>query len=255
MQAVSDLAVVNKKIRSSKILLGLGVGLMAVAVAGPLAMSSLPQNFQYLIIAFYVVLFAGLILFNSGIYELRKWRATPRADEALFRELRGLRDQYRLVNFVELPGGTLLEHAVIGPAGVTVVEVREQEGEFEYDGRQWRQRMSAWRRIFGTGQRALGNPFMDLSKRIHALRRWMETQGITVPVQGVVVFTAPRARLIRVDSPPFPVTTPKGLKGMLQKQRGQILSPDLQVQLSDSLSKLMTKPVEVKPAASAKKTT
>jgi hypothetical protein len=245
---------VNKKVRSSKILLGLGVGLMAIAVAGPLLMSYLPQSFQYLIIAFYVVLFAGLILFNSGIYELRKWRASPRADEVLYRELRGLRDQYRLVSFVELPGGLLLEHVLMGPSGITVVEVREQEGEFEFDGRQWRQRMSTLRRIFGSGQRALGNPFADLSKRVQALRDWLEAQDTTVPIQGVVVFSSPRARLVRVESPPFPVTTPKGLKGMMQKLRGPNLSPEVQERITKSLTELMTRPVEVKAAAPTKKT-
>ncbi len=254
VQAISDLAVVNKKVRSSKLLLGLGVALMAAAVAGPLILSWLPQTLQYLIILFYVVLFFGLVFFNSGIYELRKWRASPRADEVLYRELRGLRDDYLLVSFVQLPDGTLLEHVVVGPRGVMLVETREQEGEFEFDGRQWRQRMSTWRRIFGSGQRSLGNPFADLAKRLEALRSWAEAQGFPVPVQGVVVFTSPRARLVRVDSPPYTVTSPKGLKSMLQKLKGPTVPPDDQARISKALTDLMVKPVEVRTAAAAKKT-
>ncbi len=253
MQAVSDQAIITKKVRSSKVMLGLGVALMAVAVAGPLVTSYLPTSFQYLIIAFYVVLFAGLILFNSGIYELRKWRASPRGDEVLYRELRGLRDQFMLFNFVELPGGVLLEHVISGPGGITIVEAREQEGEFEFDGRQWRQRMGVLRRIFGSGQRALGNPFADLSKRLEAFRAWLQAHELSCPVHGTVVFTSPKARLVRVDSPPYPVTTPKGLRGMLQRSKGSALPAETQARLQELLRQCMANPVEVIPERQAKK--
>jgi hypothetical protein len=60
--------------------------------------------------------------------------------------------------------------------------------------------------------------------------------------------------LVRVESPPFPVTTPKGLKGMMQKLRGPNLPPEVQERITKSLTELMTRPVEVKAAAPTKKT-
>jgi hypothetical protein len=172
-------------------------------------------------------LLLGFLLTNFGTYNVGKWGRVPntehRADQLLEKELKGLDDRYRLYNYT-LP----VEHALLTPAGLVVLETRRQEGTIRCQGDRWqyKRNLTGWLRLFV--EESLGNPTRDAVNSAAAMRRLI-VRGLTAPEEGnteailvepLIVFLNPSARLT-VDKPTVPVTTAKDLKKVIRNLVGK----------------------------------
>jgi len=192
-------------------------------------------------------LLLGFLLTNFGTYNMGKWgrvaNTAHRADQLLEKELKGLDDRYRLYNYT-LP----VEHALLTPAGLVVLETRRQEGAIRCQGDKWqyKRNLTGWLRLFV--EESLGNPTRDAVNSTAAMRRLL-ARGLTaaeeadkevVPVEPVIVFLNPNARLT-VDNPTVPVTTAKDLKKVVRNLVGKNKLPtEVYDQVVQALDKATT---------------
>lgn len=181
-------------------------------LAGGLAISILLRQKPWVQWAAWFTLLAGFIVSNIGSYHFSKWGTKVRVEHLLARYLRGLDNRYLLFSYI-----APAEHILLTPQGLLVLTVRRQRGKILNDGEKWRHSRSLgdWLRSFGRA--ALGNPTKDMQGEVEAIHRFLakrlpETQ---VPVEGVVVFTHPKAEL-ELNDPTVPVIYAKALKDHLR---------------------------------------
>ena len=123
------------------------------------------------------------------------------------------------------------EHVLVGPDGVRTFVVKWQRGEIRCRNDRWSQPMGLFRRFLRwMAQDTLGNPTREAQLEAEALRRHLARQldGREVPIQPVIVFTHPEARL-DVEGSSIPVVHARKLKEWLRKEARQSALPrDLQ---------------------------
>jgi hypothetical protein len=196
---------IKRRAKVGRVLGFSGLGLLFIG----LLMSFRPEYF----LQSYLVLILAIILASIGTYNAGKWLADPRADQALEAALRGFDNKHLLYNYL-LPA----EHVLLSPYGIYVFTVTRMDGKITYDGKRWRQKFSLLRLLQGLSQERLGNPIQQLREDVDQVVRWLNRRmgDDDVPVEGIVVFTNPKAELDVADSP-VPVVPVKKLKSYLRR--------------------------------------
>lgn len=171
----------------------------------------------------YAALFAGFIVAMTGSYIANKWVKLPRADQVLEKSLKGFDNKYHLYNYL-LPA----EHVLVTPSGVLVFKTKYHDDQITCRDGNWH-RPWKWTRLFGSmAQEPLGDPIAEMNDEIGKMRQLLQDKienATTIPIEGYVVFTDPRARL-SIDDPSLPVVTADNLKETLRKhKRVQSLPP------------------------------
>ncbi len=170
----------------------------------------------------YAALFVGFVIALIGSNLANKWVKPPRADQVLEKSLKGFDNKHHLFNYL-LPA----EHVLVTPSGALVLKTKYHDGEIICKNGKWN-RPWKWTRLFGAmAQEPLGNPIAEMQFEIGQVQRLLSDKienGATIPVEGYVVFTDPRARLT-IDDPGLPVVMADDLKDTLRKsKRAQPLS-------------------------------
>jgi hypothetical protein len=240
MQIITDEQMVKTRARIGNYFFILGFVLIGVSLF-------LTWFRQEQVLLAFAALLLGFLLTNFGTYNMGKWGRvanTPhRADQLLEKELKGLDNRYRLYNYT-LP----VEHALLTPAGLVVLETRRQEGNIRCQGDRWQYKRSltSWLRLFV--EESLGNPTRDAVNSTAAMRRLIarsvmvpgEDSTESIPVDPVIVLLNPNARLT-VDQPAVPVTTAKDLKKVIRNLVGKNKLPaEVYDQLVQTLDKATT---------------
>jgi hypothetical protein len=169
--------------------------------------------------AAYTAIILGLILYNVGQFFLRRFGPRVRQDATLAKTLKGLDKRFTLLAF---PATKLPDYIMVGPAGVQVIVARGHDGNVTCRANKWtRDAGGGLKRLSGLlGGVPFGDPSADVAKGINQIRQRLEQRGMTLdkqpPVDGIVVFTSPSAKL-RIDGCSYPVT---GLKGLRNNVRG-----------------------------------
>jgi hypothetical protein len=161
----------------------------------------------------YVPLIAGMILFHFGLQQFAKWGRSPRNDELIDTQLRGLGEKHVLIHYAPV-GKRTIEHMLIHPGGVLTLTAREVPGKVAYDGR-WRRLGTGIGRFFGMGGPQLGNPSAEAQADVAALTSYLAEAQLEVEVDGAIVFLNPRVEL-DVDEPDFPVMNGEGLPAFVR---------------------------------------
>lgn len=160
-------------------------------------------------------LFVGFILLQVGTYFMNRFGRRPRPDELLTASLKGFTKDYTLYNYL-----TPVNHLLVGPAGVWIIEPYYQRGKITFRGERWHQKSDgffmAYMKIFG--QEGLGRPDLDVKADMDNLgNEFKKVFGEDIPpIHAVLVFTDPRAE-IAVENAPFPTLQIKELKDYLRK--------------------------------------
>lgn len=159
------------------------------------------------------VLIVGLLVSSLGTYLATRYVREPTAQGALGKALKGFDDRHILYSFM-LP----VEHVLVTPSGVWVIVVKKQPGQFSYDGKKWRQKFTLSRLLGFLGEPGLGDPLRDIARDIAVVSEKLarEIPDIEVPIEGVVLFTDPRAS-VRAKDTSWPVITQESLKGFLRR--------------------------------------
>lgn len=178
-------------------------------------------NIYYVVI--YASLILGFILLSIGSYNVSRYGVG--IPEKLASSLKGLDKRYRLYNFL-LP----VPHVLLTPYGITILLVKNQEGRIVADEKGWRQpsgilgNVIRFTRAFS--MEALGNPPQDLEAQKKIMQDFV-SKGITangqVPVDGLVIFTNPKADISILSNPVVPTISltkqPDALKNALRRDK------------------------------------
>jgi hypothetical protein len=216
--------VVNQKLISTRVKLASASHLAALAVfaVGLFISWSNPEPTMEQMAGAYAAIIVGLLLYNVGQIFLRRFGPRFRADGILARTLKGLDRRYTLLAF---PSTKLPDYILVGPAGVQVIVARNHDGAISCRSNQWRRDPgSGFKRLTGFfGGTPFGDPGQDVSKGIERVRQRLEQAGIAPgqqpPIEGVIVFTNPAAKL-RIDGSSYPVTGLKGLRASVRGGKG-----------------------------------
>jgi hypothetical protein len=169
----------------------------------------------------FISLTVGFVLSQVGIYFGNRWGRRPRIDERLTAALKGLTKDYTLYHFL-----TPVNHLLVGPAGVWIIEPYYQRGTISYEGNRWKQKgggfMLAYLKIFA--QEGLGRPDFEIKGDIESLTEAFKKalgEGAQIPtINAALVFTDARAE-INADEAPYPTLKIEQLKELIRKSAKQ----------------------------------
>jgi hypothetical protein len=188
-----DQVSVNKRISRIKVVIGLVLFFVGSIVAF--------QGNLGLLLGAYAIVILGFILFNTGLQGIAKWGRKIRNDQLIDNELRRLSDRYSVIHYPRI-GKRTVDHILVHETGLIVMTTKEVLGQIEVRGTNYRKAGAGMLgRVFGMGGPQLGQPpfengadrkaLLELLAQEAAARNW----PTDVPVDGVVVFIAPRVVL------------------------------------------------------------
>jgi len=169
-------------------------------------------------------LMVGFILSQFGIYFGNRFGRRPRIDERITAALKGLTKDYTLYHYI-----APVNHLLVGPAGIWILEPYHQRGTITYEKNRWRQKggglILGYLKIFA--QEGLGRPDLEVQSDMDAMRdalkkslddapRW-ETQDGLPPINVSLLFFDPRAE-IQAGEAPHPTMKIDQLKDFLRKR-------------------------------------
>jgi hypothetical protein len=211
MQLVANDALVRSRVRIAGFM---HLAAFAVLLLGLFASFS-PDLFYF----YAASLFVGIVLLQLAQFNLRRWGPRHRQDGVLREGLKGLDNRYSLITFAapELP-----DYLLASPRGMTVLVARPNKGTIVCRKDRWSYESGGptLLRLFRT---ALGNPTADAASGIENTRRYLtgKLNESDWPVDAVIVFTSPDARL-RIEGSTYPVTTLKELRNHLRRVKGNL---------------------------------
>ena len=191
-------------------------------LAGGMYVSFVYPNQLYISFA---ALLIGFILSQVGIFFGNRWGRHPRVDEKITSALKGLTKDYTLYHFL-----TPVNHLLVGPAGVWIIEPYYQRGTITYDKGKWKQKgggiLLSYLKVFA--QEGLGRPDLEAKAdqdtlSAHFKKTLGEDQPIP-PVNSVLVFTDERA-VLNAEGSPTPAMKIENLKEFLRKFAKQAALP------------------------------
>jgi hypothetical protein len=165
----------------------------------------------------WLLLIAGFITSQLGVYFGGRFGRSPRPDELLDRALKGLDERYSIFHYT-----TAVSHLLVGPAGVWILLPRNQNGKITYVKGRWRQSKSgcvqAYLRFFA--QEGIGRPDLDITVETQTLQKFFLKKHADLeapPTQAAVVFTHENVEL-EVNDAPAPSLPAKELKEFIRKK-------------------------------------
>jgi len=133
-------------------------------------------------------------------------------EQSVAAELTYLNDEFLLLNDVMLPGGRgNIDHILIGPTGVFVLETKNFSGKYVCYGDRW----------FFQGVRQkydISSVSVQAKNNANTLASLLQTSGFTVEVSPVIVFTHPSVQLW-LHNPTVPVLKAGTVCNFLATQR------------------------------------
>jgi hypothetical protein len=138
--------------------------------------------------------------------------------------LKNLGEGYYLINDVSLPQieGNI-DHILLGPEGIFVIESKNFEGDLRCEGDVWYQYKPSWRRWT---EIEIKSPSKQVKRNAIKLKKFIESQNIfNKPlrpwVHGIVVFTNPNVKL-KLKNITVPVLKIKELYAFIKNQKSDI---------------------------------
>jgi hypothetical protein len=203
MKSFADRELLARRARISSIASMGGMLILLAGVAIPMWAPEYSNYSMYMIIG-------GFAISNIGIFFANRWVKKPRPEDVLDEALKKLNNQNACYHYL-LPQ----EHVLLTPSGVVVMETCTLDGKFTYRNGKWRQQFTVSRALRFFVEETLGDPIAQAladAKTIQALLAKHISEA--VPVDGMVVFTSPRAEYEAKD-PPIPVVQPDKLSKRL----------------------------------------
>jgi len=199
----------NKKI--SRIVLISSLGLLAAgflwSIGNP---DSVSESFSY------IVLIPAYLLVQISIYLSSKWGKEPRPDQIIEAHLKGLNNEYFLINYY-----AGVPHLLIGPAGLQIINPYHHEGEITFN--QEKNRFvqkggpNFLAKIFG--QESIPNILKDTSRLKNDLSSFLEKSEIhtDIPSNVINIFHSEKSE-IRVKNSPVSIIHARKLKDTIRKE-------------------------------------
>ena len=207
--------------RNRKIGQYLTIGSLAILGIG-LYLSFQTANPQAVTFSF-VALIVGFVLSQVGIYFGNRWGRSPRPDEALISNLKGLSDSYTLYNYA-----TPIPHLLVGPTGLWALIPYHQSGKIVYEKGRWKQKGgNMYMKIFA--QDNIGRPDQEIRSEQDTLKARLSKsigEDELPAIQAALVFVNEKT-VVEADDAPIPTLKAAKLKDFLRKQpKDASLTPD-----------------------------
>ncbi len=256
MNVAANDAYLKSQKRRAFLIQAVGMGMVFLSFILSFVYITIP----WLIIVAYPALLVGWPMWLWGRGASRRWATAAKVDEAVSAELKGLNTRYALFHQVVL-GKIVLDHVLISPDGVLVIEMKEGGGTVSCaEGKEgvdrWRAKQGIIDRVSRWGDELLGNPTLELDGKIAALREWVTAQGVhpgPLPVAGAVAFYNP-ATALNIERSKYDVLRLPELKeyvmaGPSEAKRVVLLPTNERNQLIAALRGIMPVVVEKAPPA------
>jgi hypothetical protein len=219
--------IINEKLVKRQATIGKGASLIGMGAL--LAGLVVSYRWPNLLTVSFGCLIVGFLLASIGTYNMNRWVKEPRADLALDKALKGFDNKHRVYHYT-LPA----THVLLAPSGLFVFTVKDHHGEIRCEGEKWHQKFNWGRLLLLFGQEGLGNPTREVRGEIGRLRHFLDSRlpEADVPIEGLIVFTNPRARLELTD-PAVPVMTSKKLKTHLRQLKRKRITTEQHKELAE----------------------
>jgi hypothetical protein len=184
---------------------------LAILIGGlALSINGNPTNITYS----YLALILGFMASQFGIYFSNRFGRSPRPDEKLSADLKGLDDRYSLYHYA-----TAVSHLLVGPSGVWILMPFHQQGTITFEKGKYKQKGgSLYLKIFA--QEGLGRPDKDAQYALEDMQKFlakkMDADSIP-PVNAMVVFTNPKTE-VKAPEAPYPTMAAEKMKDFLRKK-------------------------------------
>ena len=169
-------------------------------------------------VALVLVVIAGLALVGGS----GTWGIGAEGEETVAQLLSLLGDAYRVIHDAVLPGmrGNI-DHIVLGPNGVFVIETKNHKGFITCNGDSWMQRKVGQLGTPYLGR--IGCPSKQVKRYAISLRNLIRDRlGMNLYVNCVIVFTN-RDAVLRVDNPTVAVLKPDELCQVIKNYRSEVI--------------------------------
>jgi len=191
----------------------------------------LTRDIGFLQLTLFIVSFIPLGAFLFYQRKYRIYKSGSRGEKDVINMLSGsLSDDYYLLNGVKLSGGGDIDHIVLGPTGVFVLETKNWSGKIFGDGDKWRR----------SGKKATGSPSLQVKRNAQKVRRLIENMGalrsIGVWVEGIVVFTNQNAKF-SINNPPVTILKLHQLPSHITRSPNNRLTPEQIQQITKQIQK------------------
>lgn len=198
--------------RNSKIGTYTSVASLVILVGG-MVISFLYTNQIYLS---FLALLIGFILSQVGIYFGNRWGRHPRIDERLTTSLKGLTKDYSLYHYL-----SPVNHLLVGPAGIWILESYYQRGTIVYEKGKWHQKgggfFLSYLKIFA--QEGLGRPDLETQADLDNLYKFVSDKlgnEEKIPeINAILVFTNDQA-ILETEGSPIPAIKIDQLKEFIR---------------------------------------
>jgi len=175
----------QKRLRSRRRLLGVSVLLLSI----PLSLLSNPFFLGMGVFGFFLFLVSSLSSDKEKVL-----RVGLRGEEDLKERLSGmLSDEYTAFFNLPLERGDI-DCFLVGPSGAYLFDVKGHRGDILYWDEQWSQLKVGRRGRVYEGEH-IKDPSLQLRRGILAIKRYLSQHGISLWIEGVIVFMDPRVRL------------------------------------------------------------
>ena len=145
-----------------------------------------------------LALIIGFMTSQLGIYYSTRWSKSPRIDESITSELKGLDDKYTLYHF-----SSPVQHLLVGPCGILALLPFIQRGVITYEKNKWKQSgVNLYMRIFA--QEGLGRVDLEIANTEDRIKKFLDKNlfdQADYPSQVALVFTNPKATVQAPDAP------------------------------------------------------
>jgi len=154
-------------------------------------------------------------LFKANVKRWGNWVVGKRGESAVTDILKSLSDDYVLLNDLTLAEGKgNVDHFLIGPSGLFVIETKNYSGNVRCDGDQW---FVNGRRIKSLSRQAIGNA----ATVRHSLASLFSAGQKPPLITALLVFVKHKGNLI-LNQPALPVLKAEELLAFIQNHNGLI---------------------------------
>ena len=163
-------------------------------------------------------LLVGFFLSQIGMYYGNRWGRSPRPDEIIDKNMKGLGREYTIYHYT-----TPASHFLTGPAGLWVIMPYYQGGKIIFDGKRWKSKGGGFARTYMRlfGQETMGRPNLEADAEIRSVTQHLTrflSDGFHLPeIKAILLFTSPQATL-EVENSPYPAMKTDELKEYLKSR-------------------------------------
>jgi hypothetical protein len=171
-----------------------------------------------------------IVVFRYNQQKYQIYRGGSIGEKNVIKTLtKNLNDNYSLINGAHLRGGGGdIDHIVLGPNGVYVLETKNWSGKIQCNGDNWQR----------PGKHSVGSPSLQVKRNTHKVKRLIDSssalRGLNVWVEGIVVFTNQHCSL-SINNPTVPILQLPQLSNYIKRNTNSRLSLEQVQQIANQI--------------------